>query len=177
MPIISSDRFSGLKPRIMRHIRKVLQSSALRFRVDTASILTVGFALDVKTIKAGVPISGFNQPEGIRVLLLNGREVVYSLDLFLVSGKLKFSHAVTGPALDGLVNALNALEARYREDGQRIAVTVLEFPLGREQYFMAGSGSTAVFYKYHNDTLTTMTRERLQEEIDVVISARKPITP
>jgi hypothetical protein len=178
MPVISSDRFAELKPRIMRQVRSLVNGGALRLSADHGASLTLGFAFDVQWVKAGNKTNmRFGEPGGIGVLLLYGQDVVASLDLHFSGERLKFSHAQKGRSLDDLVTALNMVGARYQDDRKSYSIVQLHFPIGRGLYFKVTGGSGSAFFQYAGGQLRSMKAEELKTHFHEIIKNRKPLTP
>jgi hypothetical protein len=178
MPIISSDRFAELKPRIMRHVRKLVNSGALKLSADHGALLTLGFAFDVQWVgAANMASKRFGEPGGIGVLLLYEQDVIASLDLHFRGKWLKFSHAQKGRSLDHLVTALNLLEANYQSDRQRYSILQLHFPISRGLYFNVTDGSSSALFQYAGGELHSIEAEELKTHFDEIIKNRRPLTP
>jgi hypothetical protein len=178
MPIISSDRFAELKPRIMRHIRNLVNSGALKLSADHGALLTLGFAFDVQWVRAeNNNDMRFGEPGGIGVLLLYEQDVIASMDLHFRGERLKFSLAQKGRSLDDLVTALNLLGSGYQNDRERYHIVQLHFPIGRGLYFKVTGGGGSVLFQYSGGQLRGMEAEELKTHFHEIIINRKPLTP
>jgi hypothetical protein len=178
MPITSSEQFFQLKPRIMRHVRNLVRSGALKLSADPGAPLTLGFAFGLQWVSTEDKTDlHFSQPDGIKILLVHEREVVASLDLHFKKERLKFSHAQTGPSLDSLVTALNMLAERYQDDRKRYSIIQLHFPIGRAIYFKVIGGGRSAYFRFTDGQLQSVNAKELKTHFYEIINSRKPLTP
>ena len=134
----------------------------------------IGFCMDVQVIpKNQIESLAFGKPEGIRVLIQSGANVISAADFLYAGEKLKLSYLHHGKGLALLVSTLNKLEKKYQRTRNIYRAELIYFLLSAGTYVLIKSKSTCHYYHAAPRKMTRISPEQLKRQVSEILIHRE----
>jgi hypothetical protein len=176
MAIRSARTFAALKGRLVRQTRSLLAKQVLDLPTVDGARLHILFAMDIQGVpQRSIATLPLGKPEGIRLFLGEKTAIVLALDFFYSGKRLRFVAAHTAGALIPLVEAINALERRFRKEEADQHIVLLYFVAAPHPYLLVQNGRQRDCFEFPEGKLVKCTPEVLEKKVQRWIGTRKDI--
>jgi len=168
MPLHSYPLNDTLHHRIRRKVATLCKTGILT--VPNSKKFTVGFCMPIQLVpQKQIASLRFGEPEGLRIFIQCGEDVVAAVDFFFKNHKLKLSQIYEGNGLQELTVLLNRLEKKYATTDKLFHVELISFLLSPGIYMLARGKKEIHYYTFSKERLSAVSAGKLQKQVDQLI--------
>jgi hypothetical protein len=165
---LNASLYSKLRRKTSRLIKEILPPTE---KIDRS--YQPGYCMYVQSVPKQFNSFSFGKPEGIRVFIQSGKNVIAAADFLFGRKNLKLSYIYQGEGLKMLIAALNKLEKKYSKEKQVYHAELIYFFLAPGPYFLIQSGRKKQFYYSTTEKILPISPEALKKRIAMILTHHK----
>ncbi|SEK17705.1 hypothetical protein [Parapedobacter koreensis] len=174
---ITSDQYPpAIIIRLKRQTRGLIKKQAIPLPQTEHKQFYIAGVIQIQQIRDyNEPEISASDPEGYRVLISQGKEVVQGLDFYFRGQRLFFLHAFSGAKLGEFVEALNAIEEKYRHKRGKQKICFVEFLHAEQTYLSVFTDLGLSFYTYRDHQLKKTSNAQIKKKLFKLQSNLQPL--
>ena len=171
MPLQSLKLPASVFTKLKRKIRWLISNNIIPPSKKSTASYDLGFCMHFQIVPKKEIISlNFGSPEGIRVFIQSGINVIAAADFLFTGKKLKLSYVHQGHGLKLLLAMLNKLEKKYAGDKEICHAELIYFLLAPGPYILIKSNKKRQFYHSTGEKLVAVSYEGLKNQVNKILT-------
>jgi len=171
MPLAESASFKKNENKIWSILNELIEAGLIV--IKNKQNIKIGFSIDLQFVHAKeIDTMDFGKPEGIRLVLFEGKQAVSIVDFIYSGREITFLHSIKKDHLKNSLDLIKSIEKEILNNPKKYAATYLNFLINLSPFVLIKNKSSIIYFKYEKKRLIRQTKKDIKKELKSIVSSR-----